>query len=388
MYLLLGITLWTMLQKAKSGDRNAALLSSFALVNLLVYFVLAPWTDSTSTSIHWPLSGYFPLLVFAPATLLSFKLWMQTRWSEPLARVISIGVPSIGYLGSIVALLVIGSQAFQTQLQPIVGEGILSDKMAGWNEFSEHTAQLLDHELFVELPVIVTDNYYTAAQVMFSGLMNGVITLDNEKAVRDGRRLQLALWDMDDSALEDVAGRTALFIIEDSSLNILENQMMVESMCENASNITFLDSLSLFNGAKKFSYYFVNHIIKTQNELAYSDYPCPLPPMAWIDPPVANSVLSGTSHIEGWAYNENIGIQSVHLLLNGTEVIKMNYGAVRPDVVDVMNVKNDPNSPHLGFAYEFDTSSFPNGIYTLSIKLISENGRSSIYGKRLIEIEN
>ncbi|MEQ8954169.1 MAG: glycosyltransferase family 39 protein, partial [Gammaproteobacteria bacterium] len=67
LYGLLGLTLWQMITRARAGDQNAAMLASFALTNLLVYMILAPWTDSASTTIHWPLSGYFPLLVFAPA---------------------------------------------------------------------------------------------------------------------------------------------------------------------------------------------------------------------------------------------------------------------------------------------------------------------------------
>ena len=69
LYFCLILTLFRLYRGAKLGQRSDALLFSFAITNLSVYLVLAPWADATSTSIHWPLSGYFPLLVVLPATL-------------------------------------------------------------------------------------------------------------------------------------------------------------------------------------------------------------------------------------------------------------------------------------------------------------------------------
>ena len=57
LYVAFAIALWVLYKRAKHQDNVAAMLLSFSATNILVYLVLAPWTDATSTSIHWPLSG-------------------------------------------------------------------------------------------------------------------------------------------------------------------------------------------------------------------------------------------------------------------------------------------------------------------------------------------
>ena len=178
-----------MLGKARHGDRSAALLLSFSGVNLLIYLLLAPWTDATSTSIHWPLSGYFPLLVFVPLALRSASGFLARYFTARRAHRLILCIPIIGFLGTLTALFGVGSQAFQTSLQPIVGSGVLSNKMAGWKPFASHVDGLLQSQ-FSKPTLIVTDNYYTLAQVEYAKLSEQAYTLDEDKAVRDGRITQ------------------------------------------------------------------------------------------------------------------------------------------------------------------------------------------------------
>ncbi|MEZ5491625.1 MAG: glycosyltransferase family 39 protein [Gammaproteobacteria bacterium] len=388
LYLLLGFTLWRMLLKARGGDQRAGLLASFALVNLLVYLILAPWTDSSSTSIHWPLSGYFPLLVYAPATLRSTGQWTAAKWNTGAARIITPGIPALGFCGSVLALLAIGSQAFQIPLQALLGTGVLSNKMAGWREFTAHTATVIESGYPEELPVLVTDNYYTAAQLRFAGTGAPVFTTDSDKSVRDGRRLQLTLWGMDATALTGFRNRPALFITEDSTLSVVDKEAAIGAMCRQVADLSFLSNLRLFNGEKQFSYYQASRLSGVGDQSADSSHSCPYPARAWLEPPVANASLSGTTHMEGWAYQEDIGIQSVSLLLNDEEIASVDYGISRPDVVDVMAVESDPNAPDLGFSYELDTRPYPNGRYRLALKLTDNRGVTTIYGERPVFIVN
>ena len=116
--------------------------------------------------------------------------------------------------------------------------------------------------------------------------------------------------------------------------------------------------------------------------------PCPFPAHAWIDPPIAGAELSGTFHVEGWAYNEDIGINSIFLLLDGKPVDQVSYGVRRIDVVEVMGVKTDPNSPNLGYSYELDTLTYADGEHTLAIQIIDEKGVSTLYGERTVTVNN
>ena len=78
LYLCFLLTLLRLFKQAQRQEA-AALLFSVSITNLLVYMLLAPWTDANSTSVHWPLSGYFPLLVALPDTLSQVGNWIEQR---------------------------------------------------------------------------------------------------------------------------------------------------------------------------------------------------------------------------------------------------------------------------------------------------------------------
>ncbi|MDP6413570.1 MAG: glycosyltransferase family 39 protein [Gammaproteobacteria bacterium] len=389
LYAVFLLTLWTLLQRARQQDQVAALMLYFATVNIAVYLLLAPWTDATSTSIHWPLSGYFPLLVFVPAVLRQCYAWCREKWSERVARRLIASVPVLGFTGTLVALLGVGSQAHQEPLQSLLGPGILSNKMAGWKQFSSHTGALLRDQFQGDLPVLITDNYYTAAQLEFAGLTEDAYTLDRDKAVRDGRITQFQLWGKDESAVVgNTINRSVLYINEDSSLTVVDKHELLTTICSFVDSMKFIDELSLFRGDKRFSYYSATRIIDNGSNTDYRARPCPYPARAWIDYPNAEEHMSGSVNVSGWSYNEDIGIADVYLLLDGTRIGTADYGQERPDVVQAMGVSSDPNEPALGFSYSLDTTSITNGEYHLSIELINRQGMSTVYGERTVQISN
>ncbi len=387
LYALLLYTLWLMWNKAKQGSLAAALLLSLSLTNLLVYLVLAPWTDARSTSIHWPLSGYFPILVFVPSALRELVQRLSNKYPIRRLRLAVSGAIALGFLGSIVAVTGVGSQAYQSALQSLIGPGVLSNKMAGWEEFATFTETTLQSEFAGEQPLLIADNYYTAAQLQFAGFTNQVYTLDREKAVRDGRMHQLELWEMDAIALQEhlQANQPALFITEDSTLEVEAKAALIDNSCNLFAALTALSQLDLFNGDKQFSFYrATSHSSASPARAA----PCPWPMRAWIDQPVSDSTVSGEVTIAGWAYSEEIGIESVTLLLDGKEVVALNYGDTRPDVVEVMNVTSDPNSPELGYSGLWDSSTVENGWYRLELAIRNAQGSILRYGQRRIRVAN
>lgn len=387
LYILFGYTIYLMVQKAKLGDRSAALLLTFSLTNVLVYLLLAPWTDATSTSIHWPLSGYFPLLIYVPYALRSAANLLGTVFTAQTAHRLVIAIPVIGFLGTLTALLGVGSQAFQLQLQPIIGAGVLSNKMAGWTQFSSHVDELLERE-FAESPLVLTDNYYTLAQVEFAGLTRQGFTLDEEKAVRDGRITQYQLWQKDRVGLERVTASEYLFIAEDSTLDTAAKHDLLAKLCARTDQLSHLGELILFSGEKRFSFYRgrVLHSIDNLEKIQASA--CPYPAIAWIDAPEPGAELSGIVDVNGWAFNEDIGIDSITLLINKEAVGLVDYGGSRPDVVDVMQVRSDPNSPNIGYNYNLDTNQLDNGSHRLEIEIRNHQGVNQRYGERLIEVNN
>lgn len=387
LYLVFAYTIYLMYQKAIGGDRSAALLLSFALVNVLVYLLLAPWTDATSTSIHWPLSGYFPLLIYVPHALRSAANLLATLFSAQTAHRLVIAIPVIGFLGTLTALFGVGSQAFQLQLQPLIGAGVLSNKMAGWTQFSSQVGEILERE-FGESPLVLTDNYYTLAQVEFAGLTSQGFTLDEEKAVRDGRITQYQLWQKDRVGLERVTASEYLFIAEDSTLDTATKHDLLSSLCARTEQLSHLGELNLFNGDKRFSFYRGRALHSTDSLEQLQTSPCPLPAIAWIDAPMRGAELSGVVDVNGWAFNEDIGIESITLLIDSKAVGLIDYGGSRPDVVEVMQVQSDPNRPNIGYNYNFDSNRLSNGSHQLEIEIKNHLGITQRYGERTIEVNN
>ncbi len=387
LYLMFVYTVYRLIVKAQRNDRNAALLLSFSLPNILVYLLLAPWTDATSTSIHWPLSGYFPLLVFLPSALRSASEIAGNYFTLKLAHRLILLIPAIGFAGTLIALIGVGSQAFQTQLQPIIGAGVLSNKMAGWKQFSAHTREILNRD-FESAPILITDNYYTLAQAEFSNLSDQGFTLDNDKAVRDGRIAQYQLWQQDSVELGKVSGSEFLFISEDSTLDNSAKYQLLAELCARSEQLQHLDELVLFKGDKQFSFYKGNSLTDALNTPVFGATACPFPAIAWIDVPDRGAELSGLVNVNGWAYNEDIGIESINLLIDGEKIGQVDYGVSRPDVVEVRQVRSDPNKPNIGYNYSFDSNLLQNGKYRLEIEIRNQLGITQLYGERTVEINN
>ncbi len=386
LYLVFLMTLLQMYRNAKAGDDRSLFFLAFAATNLATYLLLAPWADSTRTSIHWPLSGYFPLLIFVPQTLRRINQYLLGRFDHSLANILTGLIPALGFFGSLIAFIGIGSQAFQEQLQPMLGTGVLSNKMVGWKEFSRHTELILERNFSNEDPVIITDNYYTGAQIEFAELSKSVYTIDSDKAVRDGRIAQYAIWGRDASGLANATGKNALFISEDSTLTTPDKISVLAEMCSLTDSMQFIETLNLFNGEKRFSYYLTGVLREARND--EKAIPCPYPSQAWIDSPPPDASVSGVTEVSGWAFNEDVGIRNIAVLMNGKEIDAATYGYARPDVVEIMQVKSDPNSPNFGFALQFDSTAFQNGAHTLAILLSNNSGETQVYGSRRIVIRN
>lgn len=362
--------------------RHSRLLLWFSLPHLLAYALLAPWADANSTTAHWPLPGYFPLLVFAPEALRRIRSWLSRRWPMANVGVLAGAIPAIGYAGALLAIAGIGSQSWQAPLQPVLGAGVLSEKMAGWREFSIHTRRLLADE-FLAPPVIVTGNYYTAAQLQYADVAPDAYTLDTDKAVRDGRLRQFELWRRSGGFVPERGGEPMLFITEDSALNVEQKHALLARACAMADSLEQLGQLSQFGGDKRFSYYHGTSIVAPGSESAA---PCPFPPRAWLDQPPPGAELSGIASISGWAYNEDLGVADVRIYLDGALVAEAEYGLPRPDVVAATALSGDPSQPNLGFEARLDTGEFSRGRHELAIGVIDSRGNETLYGHREVRI--
>jgi hypothetical protein len=179
-----------------------------------------------------------------------------------------------------------------------------------------------------------------------------------------------------------------LFITEDSSLTVVDKHAILARACRTSDRLEYLGELSLFNGDKKFSYYRARQLLVSSDNPDYRAYPCPYPAMAWIDYPVAGDEISGLINVSGWAYNEDIGVVAIRLLVDNQALGSARYGSSRVDVVEAMVVESDPNAPNLGFDIDFDTRDLANGRHELAIEILNAQGATLRYGARVVNVSN
>ena len=393
LYAALLITLFLVIKRARTGDHRSGLFAVFAFTHLAVYMVLAPWTDNTRTAIHWPLSGYLPLLVYLPRTLRHVHSRLTGIMSYQAVSRLLVLIPLLGFTGTLLIFMVVGSQAFNKQLQPLLGAGLLSNKMAGWDALNEHLARLLPDETGGRNMLIVTDNYYTAAQIEF-GVEQAfdVFNIDNDKAVRDGRVMQYQLWQNNEYGLLNQAGKDAIFITEDSTLTIDDKLAVVSRACSIFQRLVFINQLILFNGDKSFSFYQGTHVndASMKNKISQGNPQnlCPLPSQAWIDQPIDGVDLKGIVEVSGWAINDGGGIKNMQLLTNGTVSTELHRTIPRTDVIDVFEVEHDPDQPYVGFTANLDTSLLPNGWVNLVVEVTANSGETQRFRATVVRINN
>lgn len=382
LYIALAITLYRLIKAASGADRTRGIFALFAVTNLGVYLVLAPWTDNQRTSIHWPLSGYLPLMVFLPETLRVCFDALVRRFNPTIAKRTIASTVIIGFSGSLIALIGVGSQGLQNQLRPLFGD-ILSTKMAGWKPLNRYVDGLIESEHLGPEAIIVSNNYYTGAQLA-QGLQRTmpIYNIDEEKAIDDGRAEQYEIWQLNGSALAKLPSISGLFITEDSTLTVPDKISIMERACGYFGNLQFISQFSQFEGAKVFSFYRGDG----RGDLDSSEYICPKPTLGWVDQPLADAEIKEQLIVSGWAINEGNGLSSIAVLLDGEIIGEANYGLPREDVVTAMNVQTDPNAPNLGFDFAIPVTELPRGRHMLSLQATGVSGEVQIFGQRGITL--
>ncbi len=338
------------------------LLLTLGLLHLGLYAALAPWSDATSTTEHWPLAGYFMLLPLAPRMIAVLAKKRRVLAALPQWTL------ALGLVGTTSALLGVGSQSLQSQLQPFVGLNTLSTKMAGWPEFSSFTQALADKE-FDSPPLIATDNYYTAAQLGFAepASLDRLFTLDKSKAVRDGRAAQLRLWEIDADALSARRSSSVLFITEDSTLNVDQKAAVLLSACALAESLGVITQQDFLGGAKRFTFYRLT--------VGEPKIDCPLPGQGWVDSVQLEN--SGVVRVDGWAFASHSGIADISAVVDGKMLETELERVAREDVAAVSGATNDPLFPQVGYTLTISGSGLEAGNHSIELVMTNSAGEQS-----------
>lgn len=193
---LLG-TLVVTLGRARRGDDRAALLSAFALLPLVLFFLASPFERSGLAQGHWPMPAYVPLLVCLPATARSFVAGGARRRAR---RGLVLLAPLIGAGALLGVSLEVATGVFGTSIRK---------PFAGWREAHAATVRHLEPG-----SVVVADNYKLAANLEFlsAGRLRPFV-LDHEKNRLHGRAPQLRQWGIGEAALHQRRGESAVVIL-------------------------------------------------------------------------------------------------------------------------------------------------------------------------------
>ncbi|NIR96364.1 MAG: hypothetical protein GWO08_22835, partial [Gammaproteobacteria bacterium] len=92
-----------------------------------------------------------------------------------------------------------------------------------------------------------------------------------------------------------------------------------------------------------------------------------------------NTIVAGTSFIEGWAKIQDSTIDQIEIWIDGSHQGNATYGLPRPDV-----------GGDYGYQWAWDTTTYPNGIHTIQVKAVAANGESAFLpqnGETTIQID-
>ena len=207
MYVALIATLVVLLKRARRSDPTAALFATFSLTHLGLFFLASPVSDSEHANIHWPATGYLPLLVFVPGLLREFLLRRPTRFRTVLVA----ATPGLGVLVLSFAFLELNTQLFQIQA--------LQRPFAGFSEVAREVELQLDaHRTLLGDPgmqVVVADNYMLAGNLDLKlGQRSRLFVLDHYKNHDHGRAAQFPQWGNGEAGLKACRGASAVVVVE------------------------------------------------------------------------------------------------------------------------------------------------------------------------------
>ena len=193
------ITFW---RKWRRGNDRALLFLVFSALPLVFYLFASPFHIAGVLTVHWPIFGYVPLLVFLPSLLAR----LVTRGG--VAKVLAVTGPA---LGGVVLMLTLVELAFSP-----FGIASLHKPFAGWSQVGtatqNHWQQLAERE---DLGGIVAADYILGANLSFQ--MEGrvpVFILGHSKNFEHGRQRQFDAWNMGERQLRELVGRKVLYVTD------------------------------------------------------------------------------------------------------------------------------------------------------------------------------
>jgi hypothetical protein len=109
------------------------------------------------------------------------------------------------------------------------------------------------------------------------------------------------------------------------------------------------------------------------------------PAIGSIDPPPADR-NSGVIQLTGWALDEDGGVSSVSVLVDGVSLGQAVYGFPRPEVTQ--RHPGFPDSAAPGWAFTLDTRLFADGLHSVQLLVNDDEGNTQLVGEIDLFIDN
>jgi len=205
LYLALWAALIWLVRRALRGEARAALFACFAILPIGVFLIASPFKASGLQTMHWPLAGYLPLLVWLPEGLAEFIGKSKARWR----RLAAWTAPTFGALLLAVTLLELATGWLQLH--------DVRRPFLGWQEAAARTESLLPRFAQPDggRPIVVADNYKLGANLEFQfGDRARIVILDHSKNYEHGRQRQFDRWRIGEAALKELAGDRVLLAVQ------------------------------------------------------------------------------------------------------------------------------------------------------------------------------
>jgi hypothetical protein len=237
------VTIWRRRNQGSPWD----LFACAAAVPLLVYFGVGLFADNQRFRVHWPLAGYFPLIALLP--------WIAREWSARWRRALIGTAAALAGLGTLAVLGFLFAASQPTLAAQLSSGKAFPSHFVGWREAADAVKSLIDR-VDGAPPILVADNFMLAAQLDFAlGGAQIVYTLDSPLNAKHGRAQQLRLWNRDEAALQQFAGKTVLLAVDSRSLRERDRAAWLASLCWRIETRERLDELTLYSGRKHYQFF-------------------------------------------------------------------------------------------------------------------------------------
>lgn len=313
------------------------------------FFALGFFSDVDRVSFHWPLPGYFPLLIAVPLLLRGWpRGWRIATW----------WLAGTG-LATVLAYYLILS--IPTARAHLAAEKFYPANFAGWDELETAVREEL-----AQLPAgttLLADNFKSGAELGFALGNPRIAVLDHPLNLKHGRAPQLRLWGLQNDGARD---RPVLLVVGTSDVQYKSLLQHYHALCRTLGPLPRPRVVNVDHGQQRFLLFAL--------PAAKPAGPCTAPAFAWLDTPQEKARVDGVFEIGGWAFKDGVGLQRVEVLVDGKVVAQARYGLPSPGTAAYWKISTDPNHPDVGFSAQVDATSLRPGTRWIGLRLHGADG--------------